>query len=909
MKKAILAVILALMCSFAVYADGITVSIDGIDVNFNGDEPFYAGDSIMIPVRAVSEGMGKSVRWNSATKRVVIEDASTVITLEDGSKTAFVNGEELALPASAAIHNSRVYVPARFVSEAMGMTVNYDDGSVEILSGNSVISEETAAKTNEILKNITGSEEFEVAKPQDNGIVVDVTDFGASEQALPEENVAAFAAAIEQVKKTGAWKLNIPKGTYQLGNATKFNIYLEDIKNLKIEGNDSKLIFSYHNKEESNGGYFGIYNTETIEICNLTLDWDWDKHPLFSVAQVCAVDAEAGTVEFEVNDCKLNDNMMYGGSHGWDPAINNRSDTVGFEFPGAVSKLERSGENKIKVTFNIKSKAGEAEVGEWTQFWFRTKQLMNAFRMSNNRNISFHDLEINTAPYQVIYSNDTEYFEIVNCKIQPQEGRRLSSYGGVEIHSVNGYFKMENCTLDGICDDNLHLSNHFFGGGAQGNYKIDDHTVMLDLLQLWMVETDIYEGANFVMRTKNFEKIDWQSTVESFEWEYNVYTGASQHRCKVRFKDPLPDDYDDYNLFWNADKFKGNYIVRNNEFKNGLCHAMYIGLPNGIIENNTADNYAYPSLVLHSVIRWGRWYIGTPITNVIIRNNTITNNNTARRDPATMFVGAGYDNQPSNYFPVKGRAADHVLIENNTVDESTWAAFGIFSAEDIVVRRNKFLNSNNTKTKERFTGYGNVYIVEADNVVFTENQITNNRETYEKGLFVDESTSDNIYVEGNYGFEKATSMADLIKTIEQTYDDEGSLIVDVDSYGYSETTGSFNTSGLTLGYSGKHRQSSSAGATAQWKPMLKAGKYKVYIYKVVYAASADAEAKVKVHHKNGEDSFELDCTSGNSGFVELGEFEFEDGNAGYVELSRHITESGVSGSTCRASAVKFEPVD
>ena len=181
---------------------------------------------------------------------------------------------------------------------------------------------------------------------------------------------------------------------------------------------------------------------------------------------------------------------------------------------------------------------------------------------------------------------------------------------------------------------------------------------MLDYLQLWMAETDIYEGAGFEMRTQQFEKIDWHSTVESFEWELNVYSGASQHRCKVRFKDPLPEDYDDNTLFWNTDKYKGNFIVRNNEFKNGLCHAMYIGIPNGTIENNTADNYAYPSLVLHSVIRWGRWYIGTPITNVIIRNNVLTNNNTAQRDPATMFVGAGYDNQPSNYFPVDGRAAD-----------------------------------------------------------------------------------------------------------------------------------------------------------------------------------------------------------------------------------------------------------
>ena len=887
----------------------ITVTVDGLNVNLGETQPYTVGTTVMLPIRAVGEAMRSEVRWNENSQRVVVENDSNVVTVEIGNVEAYINGEKKILETPPVVSDGTTYVPMSVISNMAGIEAAYENGKLSIYTGSAEYSIEATAKMNEILSNITGSEEFEVERPEDNGIVVDVTDYGASPSNTPLQNIEAFAKAIEAVKEKGAWKLNIPYGEYHLGGGGLNAIELTDITNLKIDGNGATLIFSLPATQVTNPSYIYIKGTERLELNNITLDWDWDSYPLFAIAKVCGADVSAGTVEFEVDnalsDCKLVDDLLYYGISGYDVTTGNKSDLVGYQVAGTVNGIERTGEKTFQLAYNVASNAGKANIGDYAFVAFKTaSSTFNAFRMTDNKHMTFDNVEVNGAPYQIWYSDASEYFQVINCRFQPKEGsgHRFVSYGGIETHSVNGYFKLENSVLDGICDDNLHLSNHFFGGGAEtGNPKIDDYTVMLDYLQYWAVGNDIYEGAKFVCGSDQFELYNWESTIESFEWEMNVYTGNSQHRCKVKFKDPLPENYDDSFIFWNADKFTGNYIIRGNEFKNGMCHGLYIGLPNGTIENNTFDNFGYPPVIVNCVIRWSRWYIGTPINNVIIRNNALTNNDTARRDPSALFVGGGYDEQPSNYYPVEGRIATNVLVENNVVDNSTWGAFGMFSAKNVVVRNNQFLNSNNLPTKARFTGWGNAFIVNCDDVVFVGNEFANKAGAYEEGLFVDDTTSTNIYAEGNTGIEKVKYMADLIANVEQDYDEDGNLVVDVTSYGYSEIVGTWSDSSRS-GYSAVTRQSNSTGASAQWKPILEAGTYNVYIYKVVYPASSDSAAKITVKHKNGISEFTLDYTDGVSGWVELGEFEFEEGTSGYVQNTRGTPY------TCRASAVKFQKI-
>ena len=72
-----------------------------------------ATDRLMIPLRTVAEATGANVRWNDATR-------SAVIYLPTGTLVIPVDQPLPDGMGSTIIVNDRVFVPARFVMEALG---------------------------------------------------------------------------------------------------------------------------------------------------------------------------------------------------------------------------------------------------------------------------------------------------------------------------------------------------------------------------------------------------------------------------------------------------------------------------------------------------------------------------------------------------------------------------------------------------------------------------------------------------------------------------------------------------------------------------------------------------------------------------------------------------------------------
>ncbi|MBD3918856.1 N-acetylmuramoyl-L-alanine amidase [Paenibacillus sp. PR3] len=91
------------------------------------EEPRIVGQSTLVPVRIVAEGLGYDVGWKQSDKRVDISDASTLITLIVDSRSANVNGNVVQLDAAATIINKVTMVPIRFVAESLGLQVYYDN--------------------------------------------------------------------------------------------------------------------------------------------------------------------------------------------------------------------------------------------------------------------------------------------------------------------------------------------------------------------------------------------------------------------------------------------------------------------------------------------------------------------------------------------------------------------------------------------------------------------------------------------------------------------------------------------------------------------------------------------------------------------------------------------------------------
>lgn len=129
--------------------------------------------------------------------------------------------------------------------------------------------------------------------------------------------------------------------------------------------------------------------------------------------------------------------------------------------------------------------------------------------------------------------------------------------------------------------------------------------------------------------------------------------------------------------------------------------------------------------------------------------------------------------------------------------------------------------------------------------------------------------------------------------------DDSGILVDDMGQGYSES-GSWLTSGLT-GYRGTStRYSGTAGAYAQWQPTIPATKnYDVFIYKVVNAGT-DPNAKIEIKHSAGTTTKYVNYTTGSSGWVFLGTYNFTAGTTGNVRNYRNTNASNI-----RADAVYF----
>ena len=93
--------------------------------------PVLKNDRTLIPVRAVCENLNMDVNWTEETKTVEITEQKTgnKISMVIGAGKAYVNGTEVALdqPPYQDKSTFRTMVPVRFVSEALGYSVNWDE--------------------------------------------------------------------------------------------------------------------------------------------------------------------------------------------------------------------------------------------------------------------------------------------------------------------------------------------------------------------------------------------------------------------------------------------------------------------------------------------------------------------------------------------------------------------------------------------------------------------------------------------------------------------------------------------------------------------------------------------------------------------------------------------------------------
>ncbi|WP_025689586.1 stalk domain-containing protein [Paenibacillus zanthoxyli] len=105
----------------SIYLDGSLLQTEAEPVNVNG--------TLLVPMRRLFEGQGAKLSWNNTDKTVTATKDGTTLTYRIGDLSATVNDRIVELNVPGQISGGYTMVPLRFISEALGSTVTWDQAA------------------------------------------------------------------------------------------------------------------------------------------------------------------------------------------------------------------------------------------------------------------------------------------------------------------------------------------------------------------------------------------------------------------------------------------------------------------------------------------------------------------------------------------------------------------------------------------------------------------------------------------------------------------------------------------------------------------------------------------------------------------------------------------------------------
>ena len=120
-------------------ADGINLLVNGEKWPNSGEYAYYIKDDrTFVPLRLVAEKLGFEVSWSDEDKEISLVKDNKTLILKIDNPVIFIKDNEtlkhnnLKIDVAPFAVNERTYVPIRFISEALGSLVDYDEDSKTI---------------------------------------------------------------------------------------------------------------------------------------------------------------------------------------------------------------------------------------------------------------------------------------------------------------------------------------------------------------------------------------------------------------------------------------------------------------------------------------------------------------------------------------------------------------------------------------------------------------------------------------------------------------------------------------------------------------------------------------------------------------------------------------------------------
>ena len=104
---------------------GNRATVDGVAETLDVP-PLTIGGRTLVPLRFLGDAIGAAIKYNDTTRQITFSTATHTVVLTIDQPTATVDGQAVALDVPPTLVNNRTLVPVRFVSENLGGKVTYD---------------------------------------------------------------------------------------------------------------------------------------------------------------------------------------------------------------------------------------------------------------------------------------------------------------------------------------------------------------------------------------------------------------------------------------------------------------------------------------------------------------------------------------------------------------------------------------------------------------------------------------------------------------------------------------------------------------------------------------------------------------------------------------------------------------
>ncbi len=152
MKKIIgllLVIVLILSINITTFAsDTIYVTLDGSYIEFDVMPQIINGRT-MVPIRAIFEKMGATVEWDGNTSSAICTKGDTVVKMTVNSMDMYINNQVTKMDISPVVVDGRTLAPARYVAEAFGADVQWDQENSTVVICSFIENSNSATSTNQ----------------------------------------------------------------------------------------------------------------------------------------------------------------------------------------------------------------------------------------------------------------------------------------------------------------------------------------------------------------------------------------------------------------------------------------------------------------------------------------------------------------------------------------------------------------------------------------------------------------------------------------------------------------------------------------------------------------------------------------------------------------------------------------